>query len=218
MKPAKKRTRILFLCILFCFVLYQILFPVRTLREVLEAREIYNLSDSYERKEYEDTYVLPEALPGLQQDVLGVRGTLPSFYDFELLSSQDTDQICKLLSSLKVRKKLGKYHGFSTQHRLENGYEYWIRFSWVSNLTITLCQKELCFETSPAFRYGSEKFNVYYLINSNKLPGKSGSAGRARKLFAADLLVTKGLEYKKEHHLRVRVMLLFFCADFLFYR
>lgn len=90
MKPAKKRTRILFLCILFCFVLYQILFPVRTLREVLEAREIYNLSDSYERKEYEDTYVLPDALPGLQQDVLGVRGTLPSFYDFELLSSQDT--------------------------------------------------------------------------------------------------------------------------------
>ena len=81
-KPAKKRTRILFLCILFCFVLYQILFPVRTLREVLEAREIYNLSDSYERKEYEDTYVLPDALPGLQQDVLGVRGTLPSFYDF----------------------------------------------------------------------------------------------------------------------------------------
>ena len=73
MKPAKKRTRILFLCILFCFVLYQILFPVRTLKEVLEAREIYNLSDSYERKEYEDTYVLPEALPGLQQDVLGVR-------------------------------------------------------------------------------------------------------------------------------------------------
>lgn len=164
-KPAKKRTRILFLCILFCFVLYQILFPVRTLREVLEAREIYNLSDSYERKEYEDTYVLPEALPGLQQDVLGVRGTLPSFYDFELLSSQDTDQICKLLSSLKVRKKLGKYHEFSTQHRLENGYEYRIWFSWVSNLRITLCQKELCFETSPAFRYGSEKFNVYYLIN-----------------------------------------------------
>ena len=106
MKPAKKRTRMLFLCILFCFVLYQILFPVRTLREVLEAREIYNLSDSYERKEYEDTYVLPEALPGLQQDVLGVRGTLPSFYDFELLYSQDTDRICKLLSSLKVRKKL----------------------------------------------------------------------------------------------------------------
>ena len=130
-----------FFFFVYCFVLYQILFPVRTLREVLEAREIYNLSDSYERKEYEDTYVLPEALPGLQQDVLGVRGTLPSFYDFELLSSQDTDQICKLLSSLKVRKKLGKYHEFSTQHRLENGYEYRIRFSWVSNLTITLCQR-----------------------------------------------------------------------------
>lgn len=40
-------------------------------------------------------------------------------------------------------------------------------------------------------------------ILSDKLPGKSGSAGRARKLFAANLLVTKGLEYKKEHHLRI---------------
>lgn len=37
-------------------------------------------------------------------------------------------------------------------------------------------------------------------ILSDKLPGKSGSAGRARKLFGADLLVTKGLGYKKEHH------------------
>lgn len=96
MKPAKKRTRILFLCILFCFVLYQILFPVRTLREVLEAREIYNLSDSYERKEYEDTYVLPEALPGLQQDVLGVRGTLPSFMilSYSLLKTQIKSANC----------------------------------------------------------------------------------------------------------------------------
>lgn len=46
-------------------------------------------------------------------------------------------------------------------------------------------------------------------ILSDKLPGKSGSAERARKLFGADLLVTKGLGYKKEHHLRIGVMLLF---------
>lgn len=84
---------------------------------------------------------------------------------FDFSSPQDKDNLCQILSSLKVRKKLGKYHGFSKEHLIENGYEYRIKFSWNRNFRITLCQKEMCFQTSSSERYGSFKFNAYYLVD-----------------------------------------------------
>lgn len=97
----------------------------------------------------------------MKNDVLGIKEKSPSENNFYFSSPNDKDELCKLLSSLKVRKKLGEYQS----HPYEDSYEYWIHFFWNQNLDIMLCQKELCFETSPAIRYGSSKFNAYYIVN-----------------------------------------------------
>lgn len=163
----KKHLLFVLLILLLGLSLYWLLFPVRTLGEVLEKKEIFIFTDSYDRKDYEKTYIIPETLPGLQQDVLGLQEASPMDSDvrFDFSSPKDKDNLCQILSSLKVRKKLGKYHGFSKEHLIENGYEYRIKFSWNRNLRITLCQKEVCFQTSSFERYGSFRFNAYCLVD-----------------------------------------------------
>lgn len=166
---AKMKKRLLFvlLILLLGLSLYLLLFPVRTLGEVLEKKEIFIFTDSYERKDYEKTYIIPETLPGLQQDVLGLQEASPMDSDvrFDFSSDKDKDNLCQILSSLKVRKKLGEYHSSSKTHFAEDGYEYWIRFDWQNPLELQLCQKEVCFQTSSSERYGSFQFNAYYLVD-----------------------------------------------------
>ena len=135
--------------------IYLVICPVRTLGEVLEKKEIDIFTDSYERKDYETICIFPISWSGLKNDVLGIKEKSPSENNFYFSSPDDKDELCKLLSSLKVRKKLGEYQS----HPDEDSYE------WNQNLDIMLCQKELCFETSPAIRYGSSKFNAYYIVN-----------------------------------------------------
>ena len=149
-KNVLKRISILLLVASILLTIYLIICPVRTLGEVLEKKEIDIFTDSYERKDYE-----------LKNDILGIKEKSPSENNFYFSSPDDKDELCKLLSSLKVRKKLGGYQS----HPDEDSYEYWIHFFWNQNLDIMLCQKELCFETSPAIRYGSSKFNAYYIVN-----------------------------------------------------
>ena len=163
-KNVLKRTPIILLVALLLLILYFVVFPVRTLGEVLERRNINYLSENYEYKEYEHLYLVPESLPGLQDDVLSVRGEYPSFSDFDLSSPQNMDTVAKLLSSLKVRKKMGEYHSSSNEHRCEDGYEYHIHFRCERNLDLILCKQELCFQCRPEERYGAYRFNAYTLV------------------------------------------------------
>lgn len=161
----KKRLLLVLLILLLGLSLYWLLFPVRTLGEVLEKKEIFILTDSYERKDYETTCIFPIAWSGLTNDVLAIKEKSSLECDFIFSSPQDKNQLCELLSSLKVRKKLGKYHSSSKTHFAEDGYEYWIRFDWKAPLELQLCQKEVCFQTSSSERYGSFKFNAYRLVD-----------------------------------------------------
>ncbi|WP_419543817.1 hypothetical protein [Negativibacillus massiliensis] len=160
-KNVLKRISILLLVASILLTIYLVICPVRTLGEVLEKKEIDIFTDSYERKDYETICIFPISWSGLKNDVLGIKEKSPSENNFYFSSPDDKDELCKLLSSLKVRKKLGEYQS----HPDEDSYEYWIHFFWNQNLDIMLCQKELCFETSPAIRYGSSKFNAYYIVN-----------------------------------------------------
>ncbi len=144
-----------------CVVSYFIFCPVRTLGEVLERKGINYLSDNYDQKEYYSTHLFPYPLPGLQKDVLESRDKSPIDFEFEFAAGNETQTFCKLLSSLKIRKKIGEYH----KHRNEDSYEYWIHFYWQESLRIILCKQELCFAFNPEKRYGSSKFNAYYVIN-----------------------------------------------------
>ncbi len=161
----KKHLLFVLLILLLGLSLYWLLFPVRTLGEVLEKKEIFIFTDSYDRKDYEKTYIFPIAWSGLQKDVLGIKEKSSLECEFDFFSPQDKDRLCKLLSSLKVRKKLGEYHSSSKTHFTEDGYEYWIRFDWQNPLELQLCQKEVCFQTSSFERYGSFQFNAYCLVD-----------------------------------------------------
>lgn len=142
-----------------CVVSYFIFCPVRTFGETLALK-----NPSIHAENCYSVSVLPRALSGLKEDYLSVGSKHPhdTFIDLE---NQEKDCFFSLLSSLKVRKKLGEYHEFSSSHRQEKGYYYIIFCHGSFDLSICLCNEELCFASNPEKRFGSFPFNTYYLAD-----------------------------------------------------
>ncbi len=159
MRKYVKPTLILLFLILLCLALYLLLCPVRPLGEVLSLK-----NPSIHAENCHSVSVLPRALSGLKEDYLSVGSKHPhnTFIDLE---NQEKDCFFSLLSSLKVRKKLGEYHEFSSSHRQEKGYYYIIFCHGSFDLSICLCNEELCFASNPEKRFGSFPFNTYYLVD-----------------------------------------------------
>lgn len=159
MRKYVKPTLILLFLILLCLALYLLLCPVRPLGEVLSLK-----NPSIHAENCYSVSVLPRALSGLKEDYLSVGSKHPHdiFIDLE---NQEKDCFFSLLSSLKVRKKLGEYHEFSSSHHQEKGYSYIIFCHGSFDLSICLCNEELCFASNPEKRFGSFPFNTYYLAD-----------------------------------------------------
>lgn len=162
-KNILKRISILLLVASILLTIYLVICPVRTLGEVLEKKEIDIFTDSYERKDYETICIFPISWSGLKNDVLGIKEKSPSENNFYFSSPDDKDELCKLLSSLKVRKKLGGYQS----HPDEDSYEYWIHFFWIKTSTLCYVRKNSVLKQVPLFDTAHQ--NLTPIISSTAL-------------------------------------------------
>lgn len=142
-KNVRKRISIILLVASILLTIYLVICPVRTLGEVLEKKEIDIFTDSYERKDYETICIFPISWSGLKNDVLGIKEKSPSENNFYFSSPDDKDELCKLLSSLKVRKKLGGYQS----HPDEAGFT----FSGIKTSTLCYVRKNSVLKQVPLF-------------------------------------------------------------------
>lgn len=162
-KNVLKRISIILLVASILLTIYLVICPVRTLGEVLEKKEIDIFTDSYERKDYETICILPISWSGLKNDILGIKEKSPSENNFYFSSPDDKDELCKLLSSLKVRKNWVNIKAIPTRTVMNTGFT----FSGIKTSTLCYVRKNSVLKQVPLFDTAHQ--NLTPIISSTAL-------------------------------------------------